>query len=161
MTSLVCRTSGTPRRRRNTTAHLWFSARHTCSAVTCGFSPPQPLGVRGHEPQHDQRQDQVPPQPRVVPPLVVHQAGLLLPEAERLLHRRPAEGHRQHPGQRGGRGVGEEVLHLGRRLVGGHHQRVLPVCYPHRRRRRPPERRTHTPVGQPVPTPAPGVRGRQ
>src|SRR5438552_12516235 len=95
MTSLLCRTSGTPRRRRNTAAHRWFSARHTCSAVTCGFFPPQPLGVSGHEPEHDQRQGQVPPQPGVVPTLVVHQAGLLLGEAEGVLHREPAERHGQ------------------------------------------------------------------
>src|SRR5215218_1620361 len=93
MTVLACRTSGTPRRRRNTAAHRWFNARHTCSAVTSGFFPPQPLRVRRHEPQYHRRQDQVPQEPGVVPTLVVHQPGLLLAQAERVLHRRPAEGH--------------------------------------------------------------------
>jgi len=58
---------------------------------TRGFFPPQPLGVRRHETQHRQGQDQVSQQPGVVPPLVVHQSGLLLPEAERVLHRPPPE----------------------------------------------------------------------
>src|SRR3954471_1627605 len=100
MTSLVCLTSGTPRRRRNTAAHRWFSARHTCSAVTSGFFPPQPLRVGGDEPQDDQGERQVSGQPGVVPPLVVHEPGLLLPEPEGVLHRPPAEGHGQHPGER-------------------------------------------------------------
>src|SRR5215207_5663377 len=97
MTSLACRTSGTPRRRRNTTAHRWFSARHTCSAVTDGFFPPQPLRLGGDEPEDDEGQGQVPDQPGVIPPLVVQQPGLLLPEAEGVLHRPPPEGDGQDP----------------------------------------------------------------
>src|SRR5215210_5429223 len=97
MTSLVCFTSGTPRRRRNTAAHLWFNAWHTCSAVTSGFFPPQPLRVGGDESEDNQSQRQMPQQPRIVPTLVVHQARLLLPQPEGVFHRPPAKGHGQHP----------------------------------------------------------------
>ena len=101
MTALVWLISELPRRRRNTAAHRWFSARHTCSAVTRGFFPPQPLRVRRHEPQHHQGQDQVPHQPRVVPPLVVQQPRLLLAQPERVLHHPAAE--------RGGQEVSQET----------------------------------------------------
>src|SRR3954469_16781126 len=100
MTALVCRTSGTPRRRRNTAPHRWFNARHTCSAVTPGFFPPQPLRPGGHEPADDEREWQVPHQPGVAPALVVHQPGLLLAQPEGVFHRPPAEGDGQHPGDR-------------------------------------------------------------
>src|SRR5437762_10928854 len=91
MTSLLCRTSGTPRRRRNAAPHRWFNARHTCSAVTRGFFPPQPLRVGGDESQDHQGQRQVSQQPGVVPPLVVHQSGLLFAEPERVLHHPTAD----------------------------------------------------------------------
>src|SRR4051812_5957158 len=117
MTSLLCRTSGTPRRRRNTAAHRWFSARHTCSAVTWGFFPPQSLRVGGDESQNHQSQRQVPQQPGVVTPLVVHQPGFLFAESERMLHGPTAEGDGQHPTQRRMGGVGQEVLHLRRGLI--------------------------------------------
>src|SRR5215213_5198379 len=100
MTLLMWRTSATPLRRRNTAAHRWFNARHTCSAVTSGFFPPQPLRVGGDEAEDDQGQGQVSHQPGVVPPLVIHQPGLLLPEAEGIFHRPAPERHGQYPGQR-------------------------------------------------------------
>src|SRR3954470_3325796 len=92
MTSLLCRIAGTPRRRRNTAPHRWFNARHTCSAVTWGFFPPQPLRAGGDESQNHQRRRHVPQQPRVVTPLVVHQPGFRLAEPERMLHHPTAEG---------------------------------------------------------------------
>lgn len=157
MTSPVCCASGTPRRRRSIAPHRRFSARHTCSAVTAGFFPPQPLGVHRHEPEHHQGQEQVPEQPGVVPALVVHQPGLLFPEPEGVLDRGPAERHRQHPGDRLLGGVGQEVLDLGRRLVDGRQQGVPPSGGPHGRRRHPPHRRPDRPAGDPVAAPGPRV----
>ena len=79
MTSLLCRTSGTPRRRRNTAQHRGFNPRHTCSAVMSGFLPLQPFRVGGHEPEDDEGQGPVPSQPGVGSPLLVLLRYAILP----------------------------------------------------------------------------------
>lgn len=71
-----------PRRLRNRTAQRWFNARHTCSAVTSGFFPPQPLRMEGDKSQDDQRQRQMADQSDIVPAFEVHQPGFLFPQAE-------------------------------------------------------------------------------
>jgi hypothetical protein len=88
-----------PRRRRKTIAQRWFKARHTCSAVTCGFFPPEPLRLSSHKTQHHQRQYQMPYQPRVIPTLIIHQPRLLLAQTKSLFYRKSPEGHRQQQRQ--------------------------------------------------------------
>ena len=78
MTSDVWTNSDVPRRFASHTAHRWFNARHTCSSVTSGFFPPQPIRLAGHEAQHHQAQHQVTHHPRVVAALEVVEADLLL-----------------------------------------------------------------------------------
>src|SRR5271169_6252443 len=117
MTLPVCCSSGTPRRRRNSTAHRWLSARHTCSSVTCGFFPPQPFRVCRHEPQDHQGQGQMSNQPQVVSAFIVHQSRFLFGETESVLDRPTAKGDCQHLSQGCSRGVGDKVFHLGGRLV--------------------------------------------
>ncbi len=68
MTSDVWTNLDVPRRFASHTAHRWFNARHTCSSVTSGFFPPQPIRLAGHEAQHHQTQHQVTHHPRVVAP---------------------------------------------------------------------------------------------
>ena len=152
MTSLRCRTSGTRRRRRNTAAQRWFKARHTCSAVTCGFFPPQPLGLRGHKTQHHQRQDQVPHQPRVVPPFIVHQARLLLGQTETVFHTPAAKRHRQKPRhRRAAVALLRKYLTSAVASLMATEQQVLPAGHPNHRRSSPARPSRHRPMGQPIP----------
>ena len=69
--------SPVPRLRRSSVAHLAFSARHTCSLVTSGVSPPKPVCVDADEPHQHQHQDHVPYQSRVQPPLVAGPTHLI------------------------------------------------------------------------------------
>src|SRR6266851_7107705 len=95
MTSAVCTNSDVPRRFASQTPQRWFSARHTCSRVISGFFPPQPIRVFGYEPQHQQTQDQMPPQRHVVAPLEMPETDLRLADAEGMLHVPAAEGDPQ------------------------------------------------------------------
>src|ERR1700731_970039 len=70
-----------------------FNALHTCSIVTSGFFPPQPLGVARYEGQHLQTQRLVPHQPGVAPALIVAEAKLTLAHAKGVLHVPAAESH--------------------------------------------------------------------
>src|ERR1700676_4167515 len=88
-----------------------FNALQTCSIVTSGFSPPQPLRVAGYEGQHQQAQRLVPHQGGVVPPLIVREAKLTLAHTEGVLHVPPPEGHPHQGLKLGvGRRGGQEVL---------------------------------------------------
>src|SRR6266511_2497083 len=79
-TSLLCRSRCS--HSRNTT----LSPAHTCSAVTSGFSPPEPSCLLCHETHHQQAQRQVPHQCRVVLTLEVLQPYLLLAQPYRSFH---------------------------------------------------------------------------
>ena len=70
-----------------------FNALQTCSSVTSGFFPPQPLRVAGDKGQPQQAQRLVPHQPRVVPPLLVREAQFTLAHPEGVFHVPTAEGH--------------------------------------------------------------------
>src|SRR4051794_32569799 len=86
-----------PRSASSQATHCWFNAWHTCSTVTSGFFPPQPLGLAGSEGQGHQTQRQVPHQPHVVAPLEIPEADLALADAEAVLHVPSAEPHAQQP----------------------------------------------------------------
>src|SRR5919109_3570370 len=100
-----------PRHASSQSPHCWFSASHTCSIVTSGFSPPQPLRLVGDEGQGHQAQRQVAHQCPIVPPLEVTEANLALAHPEVVFHVPAAEAHLQQPPQRRPRRrVGHEVL---------------------------------------------------
>jgi hypothetical protein len=61
-------------------------------------------------------------QPAVVTPFVVHQARLLLGQAETLLPTPAAKRHRQQRHYRRGGGIAQELFHLRRRLVDRYQQ---------------------------------------
>src|SRR5262249_2729712 len=88
--SLVCRC------RRSQCRHTSPSARHTCSIVSSGFFPPEPLGVLGHEAQRRQAQHLVPHQGHVVAALEVREPHLAPAHPEAVLHAGAAERH-PHP----------------------------------------------------------------
>ena len=91
MVARLCSRRLVPRR---CSCHSWlsrFKALHTCSIVTSGFFPPQPLRVAGYEGQHEQTERMVTHQPGVVPPLIVREAKLAHPEG--VFHVPAAEGY--------------------------------------------------------------------
>src|SRR5712692_1527271 len=89
----------------------WLSARHTCSIVISGFSPPKPIRVFGDKSHHDQAQYHVPQQPYITAPLKMGKADLALGHAKGVLHVPARESHTQQFLDRrvGGR-VRKEVL---------------------------------------------------
>src|SRR5262249_14136490 len=82
-------TAPVPRCRPSQSRHNSRNARHTCSAVSSAFFPPQPLRVTRHEPQRRQAQAQVPQQRRVVAPLEVREPQLRLAHPQAVLHASP------------------------------------------------------------------------
>jgi hypothetical protein len=68
------------------TPQRWCSAWHTGSSVLAGLFPAPPLRMLGHEPHHQQAQDQVPPQGHIVASLEVPEAHHRLADATALLH---------------------------------------------------------------------------
>ena len=99
MTAAVCLNSEVPRRLASHTPQRWFNARHTCSSVTSGFFPPQPLGLRRDKGQRQLAQRQVPQQRLIVLSLKVPKAQLTLAPAEpetgarnRIAHTRRIDG---------------------------------------------------------------------
>src|SRR5271165_6599221 len=102
-----------PRSASSQSTHCWFNASHTCSIVTSGFFPPQPLRLAGYKGQRYQAQRQVTHQRHIVPPLEVTKTDLTLAHAEVVLHVPAAESHTQQAQQRHPRRrVGHEVLLL-------------------------------------------------
>jgi len=130
-----------PRSRSSHVAHTAFRPRHTCSAVTSGFFPPQPARLPGHERQRYTAQHQVPQQRRVVPPLEVAEAELALAQADAVLHIPAPESHAQQaPQRRLLAGIGHEVFLFARVLVPrpdqpeGPRRRLASPRQPHLRR---------------------------
>src|SRR3989440_8898567 len=135
-----------PRNRRSQRRLTTRSARHTCSRVSSGFSPPQPLRPLGDESHRYQAQAQVPHQRRVVPPLEVREAQLRLGHPKAVLHL-PAPEADTNQRLHGSifRGVGQEELLLAGLVVAGPDQPVaarrpaLRAVQPHPRRLDPPD----------------------
>src|SRR5712691_3778806 len=99
MTKDVCSNSAVPRNAASHTVQRWFSARHTCSKVTSGFFPPEPLGLAGHEGHGYQAQHHVTHQPHVVAPFVMPKADLAFAHADAVLHVPAPKGHTQQAPQ--------------------------------------------------------------
>src|SRR3954468_11092933 len=102
-----------PRSFSSHSSQMLFNAWHTCSSVTSGFSPPEPLRLAGGEGHGHQAQHQVTHQRHVTASLEIAEADLALAETEAVLHLVAAEGHPQQPTQRRpGRRIGHEVFLL-------------------------------------------------
>src|SRR4051812_37151982 len=100
-----------PRNASSQSTHCWFSASHTCSIVTSGFFPPQPLRLAGDKGQRHQTQRQVTQQRHIVPALEVTKTEFAFTHSEIVLHIPAAKGHLQQPSQRRPRRcIGHEVL---------------------------------------------------
>src|SRR5688572_31364915 len=82
MTVAVCSMAGELRRRACQRRQTVLRARAVCSIVRCGFFPPQPSGLLGHEQHHRLAEDHVPQQPLPTPPLEVSEADLALDRSE-------------------------------------------------------------------------------
>src|SRR2546423_5706636 len=135
-----------PRNRRSQRRLTTRSARHTCSRVSSGFFPPEPLRLLGDEPHRYQAQAQVPPQGRVVPPFEVREAQLRLGHPKTVFHVPAPEADTDQRLQgRILRGVGQEELLLAGLVVAGPDQPVaarrpaLRAVQPHPRRLDPPD----------------------
>src|SRR3954454_17452905 len=89
-----------PRSASSHAAHTTSSPRHTCSAVTSGFFPPQPARLAGHEGQRYTTQHQVTHQGHIILALEMAEADLPLAQPETVLHVPTCEGHTQQPPQR-------------------------------------------------------------
>src|SRR6516225_1955455 len=86
-----------PRNASSQSAHSWFNASHTCSIVTSGFFPPQPLRLASDKGQRQQAQRQVPHQGCIVAALEVTKTDLALADPDGVLDVPAAEGHPQQP----------------------------------------------------------------
>src|SRR5262249_35352400 len=133
MTPEVYATAVVARNAASHPMHTRLRPRHTCSAVTSGFFPPQPLRAPSHERQRQAAQRQVTHQRHVTAPLEVPEPQLRLAQPYAVLHVPPAEHHAHHP-LHGlvGRCVADEVLLLARPLVARPDEPVRPVAAPAR-----------------------------
>src|SRR2546426_4401949 len=113
MTEATCWMSGDLRLRSCQSRQTVFKARAVCSIVRCGFFPPEPSRLLGHEQHHRLAEDQVSQQSFPAPSLEVPEADLAFDQAEGVLHAPAAEGHLQQELQsRPRRAVGDEVFEL-------------------------------------------------
>src|SRR2546425_11790893 len=108
MTDATCWRSDDLRRRTCQSRQTVFKALAVCSIVSCGFFPPEPGGLLGHEQHHRLTEDQVSEQSFPAPSLEVPEADLGFDQAEGVLDAPAAEGHLQQELQRRPRrGVGD------------------------------------------------------
>src|SRR4051812_48995262 len=104
-----------PRSASSQAAHPTFRPRHTCSAVTSGFFPPQPARLTGYEGQRHAAQRRVTHRGNIAPPLEGANPPPPLPQADGVFSFPTGEAHAQQPPQRRPLGgVGDEVLLLPR-----------------------------------------------
>src|ERR1700722_14166797 len=109
MTSESFCNRGVPRKASSHAEHCWFSARHTCSIVTSGFFPPQPVCLTSHECQCHTAQHHVPHQRHIVPALKVSETELTFAHPETVFHVPATEADTQQTSQRcARRSVGHE-----------------------------------------------------
>src|SRR6516162_5251742 len=94
-------TSRVLRRLRSSHAQqLVFKARQTCSRVTSGFFPPQPLRLTGDKDHGEHAQDQVPLQTLIMTALVVPKTQFALANPNAVLDVPPSKGDAEQLVQR-------------------------------------------------------------
>src|SRR5216684_3143038 len=112
MTAEVYTSRVLPRIRSSHAQQLVFSARQTCSSVTSGFFPPQPLRLAGNKNHGQQAQNQVPQQADIMAAFIMSKAQLALANPNRMLDIPPPEGHAEQFLQgRIGRSIRDKILH--------------------------------------------------
>src|SRR3984957_19676323 len=128
MTSPVNTNSVVSRRFSCHIRQRWFNARHTCSRVISGFSPPEPIRVFGDKSHHYQAQDHVPHQRHIAAALEVTKTNFGLRYPKRMFDVPTTKRHTQQTLHRSvRRRVRDEILPLPRRHVASHDQPIRAV----------------------------------